>query len=542
MKVLVFTTDVPPLPGIPTSGTALRTWGMAQGLRANGHEAIISPPRTAMAALRKRVSKESVSPAVASEIKELERLSFDPSNQSALVEQIKPDVILCGHWPAMMLQTKPDQPVIIDLAGPHMLERHYQGSPNQIGAVLGKLSAISTADCFIVSGAKQRLYFLSYLLRARVPSPEERMVTIPMPLDPAVPNYQRNFHGSNSPQFVFGGVFLPWQDPSAALGHVVSRIEREKKGKFTLIGGTHPNYKIKQGVYKGLFEKLGKSAFVDSKPLLPYEDFLRELSTQEVAVDLMKWNLERELAMTIRSTTYLWSGIPTIYNDYADLGDLIRRYDAGWCVPPENPEALDKVLSEIYADPGILSRKSSNASQLAKEIFAWDVAVKPLLNFFSIENRGPLHETDIIVDFPDLSSINIQKERGVEQEFVCRINGLTKVECRLATHDRLIKDPLHFRLFAVEGNSKADNRLVAEKAVTPSEIKNNEWCGIEMPPIQDSGGKKFSLSLESSAGAIQDSVSPWAVKGSPYPLLGLYHGGKKVDHTALCFRTTCSST
>ena len=52
MKFLIFTTDCPPIDNLPTSGTALRTFGIAQGLIANGHEIVLSPPKTAMAKIK----------------------------------------------------------------------------------------------------------------------------------------------------------------------------------------------------------------------------------------------------------------------------------------------------------------------------------------------------------------------------------------------------------------------------------------------------------------------------------------------------------
>jgi hypothetical protein len=146
MKFLVFTTDLIPLAGLPTSGTALRTFGLIQGLRAHGHEVVVSVPHSAAEGFKKNTDVASLSEAVQAEFKALLDLSFDVSNQPGIVSSISPDAVICGHWPAMTLSRKPSQAVILDLAGPHMLERHYQGMPNQAGAVLGILSAMAHAD------------------------------------------------------------------------------------------------------------------------------------------------------------------------------------------------------------------------------------------------------------------------------------------------------------------------------------------------------------------------------------------------------------
>lgn len=544
MHVLVFTTDVIPLPGIPTSGTALRTWGLIEGLRAHGHQVTISVPKNALKGARSLTGSQGSSEQLTAALRELQETAFDSLNQASIIQDLRPDLILCGHWPAMTLQAKPEQPVIIDLAGPHLLERHYQGMRNHVGAVLGKLHAISCADYFIVSGPKQRLYFMSFLLRAQIDQPEKRMVTIPMPLDPHPPEHPRG--NGDFPHFIFGGVFLPWQNPRHSLEQVAEALTARDQGKLTLIGGKHPNYSIDEGVYDTLFKTLSRNRRVETKPMLPYDKFVSELGAADVAVDLMSWNLERELAMTIRSTTYLWSGLPVIYNDFADLGALISRYDAGWCVPPDDSAALGAVLDEVYRDPAAVREKSRNASRLAREIFSWDRAVEPLLQLFGTSGRGRPREVDIIVDFPDTAEFPLVSGKPVEQQFVCRLDGLSRIECRIATHDVSQQQPITFSLFELEANGAAPASrgtlprfLLAQQQIQGNAIKNNEWFALDVDPVRNSAGRTFILRMESEGAA--QGASPWAVKGQPYPLTSFTYGGAQVDQTSLCLRTTCSS-
>ncbi|MFN8392664.1 MAG: hypothetical protein U0136_20400 [Bdellovibrionota bacterium] len=546
MKFLVFTTDVIPLPGLPTSGTALRTFGLIQGLRARGNEVHISVPKSALQGMLKSFDVASLDPQVQKQVNDLQSLAFDSSNQSRVLAEVRPDVILCGHWPAYTFQTKPSQPVIIDLAGPHLLERHYQGTPNHRGATLGKLSAVASADYFIVSGPSQRLYFLSFLLRAQVPQPEKRIFTITMPLDPNVPERDLTAVPNGFPRFVFGGVFLPWQNPAQSLERTAHALEKFGRGSLKLIGGSHPNYKIKEGVYAKLFDTLGKNPAVQTMPMLPYESFLRELSTSDVAIDLMQWNLERELAMTIRSTSYLWAGVPIVYNDFADLGKLIRKYDAGWTVSPKDQGALDAVFQEIYDDPQSVLRKSGNASRLAREVFSWDRAVQPLLEGIGVQDRIGSRELDIIVDFPDNANLTVTAERPVEQFFFSRVDGLSRIECRIATHNRNLAKPLRFSLYEVEGTHNplgpiprnAPKKLLVRREADASQIKNNDWYVLDTDPIAHSAGRTFALTIESENTSPEVSFAPWAVRGQPFPLLGLFHGKAAVEQTSLCLRTT----
>ncbi len=544
MKILVFTTDMIPLEGLPTSGTALRTFGLIQGLRQQGHEVVVSVPTSALEGMKKAKDLSSLPSSLQAEIAELSALTFDASNQNAILSEIGPDVVICGHWPAMTLATKPSQTLIIDLAGPHMLERHYQGSSNQIGATLGKLAAISNADYFIVSGEKQRLYFLSFLLRAGIERPESKIIKVVMPLDPALPPV-REENSKEYPHFVFGGVFLPWQNPAAGLRAVRDSISKQQKGKLTLIGGTHPNYKIKEGVYAKLFEELSSHPSVEVKPMLPYTEFKKTLSEVDIAIDLMEWNLERELAVTIRSTTYLWAGVPVIYNDFADLALLIKKYDAGWCVAPGDTEALDAIFEEIFNNPQLIIEKSRNARKLAEEVFSWDRAVRPLLDFLVKPETKRLKETDVSYDFPDSADRVICASKEIEQHFVCRINGLTRVECRLATHNRSIPEEINLQLYEVQSASNGSVRhdamkLLASEKLAAKDLKNNDWHALDIAPLTGSAGKTYALRISSREELETQAVSPWTVKGSPYPLKGFYQASKLVEQTSLCLRTTCA--
>ncbi len=536
MKIIVFSTDLIPLPGLPTSGTALRTYGLAEGLRAHGHEVSISVPLTALEGFSRSSASGDLPTQTRRALDELKRTAFTFFNQAERVADAKPDLIICGHWPAMLLRTKPSQALAIDLAGPHLLERHYQGSPDQESAILAKLGVIATADYFIVSGPSQRLYFLSFMMRAGIDRPESRIATIPMPLNPTLP--VRGSELSDAyPRFIFGGVFLPWQDPSWGLTRLVNQLEKRGRGTLKLIGGKHPNYNINQGTYAGLFSSLAKSKRTEVQPLLPFEQFISELSNADVALDLMSWNLERQLAVTIRSTTYLWAGLPVIYNDFADLGALIQHYDAGWLVPPGDEKALTEVCAQIFEDPNLVAKKGMNAQELARREFAWDRAVRPLLDFSGKRSASMLRETDAAVDYPEKTDRRVYRGHPVEQYFQSRVNGLSRVECKIATHGLTSFKPVSFHLSELEAQSV---RPVANLEVSNLAKWNNQWLALDFDPIPDSAGKIYALRISCEDAAPEESISPWSLCWSPYPMRGLQYGDRMLSDEAICLRTTAS--
>ena len=82
---------------------------------------------------------------------------------------------------------------------------------------------------------------------------------------------------------------------------------------------------------------------------------------------------------------------------------------------------------------------------------------------------------------------------------------------------------------------------MAEREATDSGLVNNEWFALEVGPIQDSAGKSYELEISAEDNKKEESISPWGIYASPYPLLSLTYGNRRVPNTALCLRTTCSA-
>jgi glycosyltransferase involved in cell wall biosynthesis len=115
--------------------------------------------------------------------------------------------------------------------------------------------------------------------------------------------------------------------------------------------------------------------------LVPYDDLVARYARAHVAVDLMKYNRERELAFTTRTVVYLWCGLPVIYNNYSELSDYISAYNAGWTLDPEDEPAILAALQQIFDDPAAVAERSRNAQRLAQEQLAWDKTIDPIDNF-----------------------------------------------------------------------------------------------------------------------------------------------------------------
>jgi GT2 family glycosyltransferase len=368
-KILVFAPDLLPLPGFPTVGSGLRAWGLGQGLAARGHDVVFSMPRLALQRLDGRYPIG----------RELRELAWAPYAMHRIVERVEPDVVLVCGWPlaeGLSQRGLTTAPVVVDQHGPHILERRFQGLGDESGNRRQKLDALASADYFTCAGERQLEYFQPWLADAGWTERDrrERSFATRFSLSPEAPERRP----SDGVTFVYGGVWLPWQDPTAGLRALVRQLDRRGRGTLRLFGGRHPWLDIDGGAFEKLVAELEASPHVIQEGQVPHARLIESYSRAHVALDLMKRNPERELAVTSRTVEFLWCGLPVIYNDYSELSELIRDYDAGWTVDPEDAEAIDRALDEAFDDPDAIRRKSDNARRLVREQLSWVETIEPL--------------------------------------------------------------------------------------------------------------------------------------------------------------------
>lgn len=299
---------------------------------------------------------------------------------NAPIRRFSPDIMLFEHWCYVGLLDEESLkiPIAIDLHGPHLLERTFQKHANLCHNVLEKIGAIGRADYYVCAGEKQRIYFLPWLLLAGVDICCGNVISaIPISLDPELPRHEP----SGETTFVYGGVFLPWQNPMKGLGVLVKKLEAHKRGLLKFFGGEHPIRDINTGLFSPIRKTLEKSPRVKFYGMINHDELLKEYQHAHVAMDLMEKNTERELAFTTRTVEYLWCGLPVIYNNYSELAQYISEYNAGWTVDPEDTTTLERVIETIINNPGEVTTKGENAQRLVRERLVWDKTIEPLDRF-----------------------------------------------------------------------------------------------------------------------------------------------------------------
>ncbi len=371
-NILVVATDVLPIGNGVTTGAGLRAWGLGQGLAGRGHHVEFAMPT---------IAAEGTGSGTDRTVHVFELAALDD-----LVDQIDPEIIVFQHWPLVGALNKPLRArVVIDFAGPLLLETLFR-EPSDVERHIGsKMQALQKADYFTCAGIKQMYYYLSWLLIAGVDVRQIPISVVPFSLSPDLPKHTF----PKDPLFVYGGFFLPWQDPMLGFEVLIEALDRQYSGKLKIFGGEHPWVKLPDHPLSALRTKMEGAHHVEFLPPAPLDQLNQIYCRASVAWDLMARNPEREIAFTSRTVGYLWCGLPVVYNNYSELSSYIDEYDAGWTVDPSDATAIRAVVDEIFERPEVVRQKGTNAQRLVRERLTWDLTIDPLDDYCRRAFRVP---------------------------------------------------------------------------------------------------------------------------------------------------------
>ncbi|HUT03513.1 MAG TPA: glycosyltransferase family 4 protein [bacterium] len=360
-KVLIATTELIPSLPYPAVGGGQRAFSLGEGLRSRGHEVIYSLP---MEHLR---NKEGIPP-------DILQLAHSMTDIDAIVGQASPDVVIFTTAYLMRFYSACSVPAVLDLAANIELEATFTPGANPADVLMGRLDQYSKADLFILGSPRQIPWFSAFWMLAGLDLKEELYTVVPICCSPDLPPIPERRELS----FISAGMFYPWQNPFDALQEVLSVLDDARSGELVIYTGKHPTW---AEIHSSLIDprsRLGESEMLDVRGLLPFDKVVSEWGKCACAVDVMKPNLERRLANPMRTTTYLWLGIPVIISDFYWISELVKSYDAGWLVDPLEKGAVKKAVQEILRDPDVLRQRAANAQRLVAENLTWDRCVEGL--------------------------------------------------------------------------------------------------------------------------------------------------------------------
>lgn len=368
-RVLVVTSEMPAGLGHPTAGGGLRAWNLAAGLRQQGFEVEY--------ALNRSVAEAHSLP------EECTRHVWTPANLSRVVMEAAPDVLVFCQWEPMSHLEAAPCPVAVDLFGLLLLENWFRGVGEIQVQAQAKLRTLARADAFIVTSPTLRAYFTAWLTMAGVSPEDFPLLDVPISLPDEMPALSDR-SAAGELEFVYSGIFWPWQNPALPLATLAETLERAGKGKLVIYGGRHPSHEVsgEAAMKAGRFlHQLKGSERVEIRGLVPHEELMAAFADLDVAVDLMEANIERELSSPIRSVCYLWAGLPPVVSDYLYLAGDLERSEAGWKVDPGDPAAMRRLFEWMLEHPGEVRSRRAKAQAFARGRHTWSAALRPLAEF-----------------------------------------------------------------------------------------------------------------------------------------------------------------
>jgi len=368
-NILVITTEPLPLPGGYTTGAGLRAWGLAQGLKTHGFHVTIATPLEGDQAHAQQASNP---PGIR---------FFDRPHLGNLIGEMDPDVVVLQHWGlAYALPVRLPCPLVIDLAGPHLLERFYWGNKDDQRDLQEKLAALRRADFITCGGEYQKHYFYPYL---RIAGWDLSNAQIPVTPFSVPPEPRAEPLPTGDITFIYGGAFLAWQNPEKAIRCLLEEMDSAGAGRLLFYGGAHPGLDASAGRFVSLHQALKGHPRVEMRGWKPFQELLSLYATEgHVALDLMERNPERELAYTTRTMIYLYCGLPVIYNNYSEISQLIKKHDCGWTLNPDDESSFRTTVQNILNGRVDLATLRNNARGAAMKQ-TWDKTINPLVQYCS---------------------------------------------------------------------------------------------------------------------------------------------------------------
>lgn len=367
-KILVVTCQGLPHPAYPSTGGGLRAYMLGQALKECGHKVIYSLPK---------MYADTVMEAFSDSIVDCHLVD----NIGEIVDKNQADVVLFCNWGLASQAPELDVPVIVDFNGSLVLENHYRRHSLFIDDAFTKIKALERADLVIAGSRSQRHYLIAWGLLAGMDPDAFPIEVVPFSLSPHLPIPTP----PKDPLAVIAGYQWPWLDGSAAVKIVSDQMAALKKGHLTIYSDLPPYHDVIHGENSAL-DATGNLGDVNlphtsMKNPIPFEPLISVLSQSSFAVDVWKDNLERELAVSSRTVTYLWSGLPVITSGKNILAELIASYKAGWIVNSHMEQALADLVRSLLLDPEKTVEYGANAQKLVREHLTWDKTITPISHF-----------------------------------------------------------------------------------------------------------------------------------------------------------------
>lgn len=366
MKIAILANDVVPGLSLPVAAPGIRAWGLAEGLRAHGHEVTLL------------INSWQVDQVWAGRVP-----APTPPGAVMIVPRRVHDFVQAHGIEVLVITNSNhidslgdlgDCRLIYDFFAPKMLELAENVDREDLAEATEqlerrKLAALGRSDAVIVNGAKKVDYVRDWLTRAGQPD-------LPLAVaNPGLPPVAPQPADSETLEVIVTGYLQPWSQPGAWTRVIRPLLDRGEV-RLHLLVGNHWGQQGEIAMHPDLAALADHPGVVRHR-LLRFHDFRALLARCHLSIDVFTRNPERELAMVTRSVVALSCGLPVMHVPFTEVSPWIEEYDAGWLVEADDEESMRTHLEEAVRDRSALDRRRAGAVAISQEILEAELAAEP---------------------------------------------------------------------------------------------------------------------------------------------------------------------
>jgi len=183
--------------------------------------------------------------------------------------------------------------------------------------------------------------------------------------------------------FVIGfvGTLKPWHGLST-LVESFEFVHQQDPNTQLLIVGDGPE---KNNIIQDLKDRnlLSATKFTGS---VPHSEIPSLLNSMNVAVAPYP-KIEKFYFSPLKVFEYMMAGLPVVASNIGQLNDLIQNEKNGFLYPPENIEALSKILLRLKENSHLRQTIGTAAKAHIIQNHTWDIVVSQILSLSNLENN-----------------------------------------------------------------------------------------------------------------------------------------------------------
>lgn len=387
-------------------GPGIRTWQIARGLAAAGHEVEVIAMRIGDAYPGGEFEERSIHDGI--EIRRVDDHAFLRGAAVAdAVEACRPQALVGAtvYGSFAIVRSAAQTPFWADQFGQVMAEAQAKAALDGDNRVLSYFwgliePVVKRADKLSVVSKRQRYAAIGELgALGRLTAEScgyEFVEVVPCAQDayPETPPARGALRPHLVPDQAFvvlwSGTYNVWSDVEVLFAALSSAMAAEPRIHFVSTGGEIPGHD--ESTYRHFQELCAASPHRDRFHLLgwrPASEVTRIWAEADLGVLTERAIYEGELGSKNRVVQWMAFGLPVVYNQVGDLGDLLAEQGLGQVFPTGDAEALAALIVATARDLGPARARAAAARRHVAEHLSYIATTVPLCRWAASPRRAP---------------------------------------------------------------------------------------------------------------------------------------------------------